>query len=89
MPIQGGLFSKKAATALFGTKKTIGQLSFSRKEFFTKGPGHMKGMSISGVQQKLSLVINRTNEFEIVCQGGEYILKPSPESFPHAAESCL
>lgn len=47
----------------------------------------MKGMSISGVQQKLSLVINRTNEFEAACQGGEYILKPSPESFPHAAEN--
>ncbi len=44
-------------------------------------------MSISGVQQKLSLKISSDNEFEITSTEGEYILKPSPETFPHASEN--
>lgn len=71
----------------FGKYKPIYKLNFSRKDFFTKGIKFANGMSISGVQQKLSLIINSENEFEIVTVGGEYILKPSPESFPYAAEN--
>lgn len=87
MPIKEGLYSKKAAKALFGAATPIGRLPFSRRDFFTAGRKCVEGMSISGVQQKLSLVINSRNEFETVSIGGEYILKPSPESFPNAAEN--
>jgi serine/threonine-protein kinase HipA len=44
-------------------------------------------MSISGVQQKLSLKIDDDYRLVPVSQGGEYILKPSPEEFPNAAEN--
>jgi serine/threonine-protein kinase HipA len=84
--IKNGYFSKKAAIELFGVIQPIVHLSFSRSEFFTEGSKHVQGMSISGVQQKLSLKISN-NDFEIVSTGGEFILKPSPESFPYASEN--
>lgn len=87
LPINKGDYSNRAAEELFNGFKPIVSLPFSRKEFFTEGPRHIKGMSISGVQQKLSLIINDKNEFEIVSVGGTFILKPSPESFPFAAEN--
>lgn len=85
--IESGNFSKKAIKDFFEKYNPIEKLTFSRKEFFTEGVKHAQGMSISGVQQKLSLIINDNNEFEIVTTGGKYILKPSPESFPFAAEN--
>ncbi|QEN03414.1 type II toxin-antitoxin system HipA family toxin [Thiospirochaeta perfilievii] len=78
---------RKIEKDFFGKFRPIYKLNFSRKEFFTKGIKFTNGMSISGVQQKLSLILNSDNEFEIVTIGGEYILKPSPESFPYAAEN--
>lgn len=85
--ISSGSFSKKVIKDFFEKSSPIDKLSFSRKEFFTEGIKYAQGMSISGVQQKLSLIINVNNDFEIVTIGGKYILKPSPESFPHAAEN--
>lgn len=44
-------------------------------------------MSISGVQPKVSAVFSRKQQqFEVVEQNGAYILKPSPQAFPGAAE---
>ncbi|MBN2617775.1 MAG: HipA domain-containing protein [Spirochaetales bacterium] len=85
--IETGNFSKKAIKNFFEKYNPIDKLTFSRKEFFNKGLKYAQGMSISGVQEKLSLIINDNNEFEIVTTGGNYILKPSPESFPFAAEN--
>jgi serine/threonine-protein kinase HipA len=62
-------------------------LSFTRKEFFRQSPIKSKGMSISGVQQKLSVKIDSNKELKITATGGEYILKPSPETYPHASEN--
>lgn len=87
LPINEGSFSKKAAKDFFNDFKPIEKLNFSRTDFFTEGAKYIEGMSISGVQQKLSLSINENNEFERVITNGTYILKPSPESYPHAAES--
>jgi len=72
---------------LFQSLRVNPVLSFTRKEFFRESPSKSKGMSISGVQQKLSLKINSNKELEITPIGGEYILKPSPESFPNASEN--
>lgn len=47
----------------------------------------MEGMSISGVQQKLSLKIDIDNNFVIVNRGRTHILNPSLESYPFAAEN--
>ena len=86
-PVTTGVYTGKAARELFGNNKPISSLPFSRQDFFLKGPEYITGMSISGVQQKLSLKINADNEFEMVSIDGEFILKPSPESFPFAAEN--
>jgi serine/threonine-protein kinase HipA len=73
--------------ALFGSIKVNPVLPFSRAEFLQDSVKHIKGMSISGVQQKLSLGIDDNNELIPVSKSGAYILKPSPEEFPNAAEN--
>jgi len=73
--------------SLFGSLKVSPQLPFSRSEFQQSSVKYIKGMSISGVQQKLSLKIDPDYRLILVSEGGEYILKPSPEEFPNAAEN--
>ena len=85
--IESGTFSKKAIKDFFNKKDPIDKLTFSRSDFFKESSKFVEGMSISGVQQKLSLILNNDNVFEIVSTNGTYILKPSPESFPFAAEN--
>lgn len=85
--IKSGSFSKKAINDFFDGKNSIEKLNFSRSDFFTEAIKFAEGMSISGIQQKLPLIINDNNEFEIVTINGTYILKPSPELFPFAAEN--
>jgi serine/threonine-protein kinase HipA len=73
---------------LFGTLAVSPCLPFTRKDFFQRSRECTRGMSISGVQQKLSLAVNKQERvLEPVRVGGEFILKPSPEEFPHAAEN--
>lgn len=72
---------------LFGGTKNNPCLPFSRSEFFQNSREHALGMSISGVQQKLSLKENEKHELVATAKGGEYILKPSPEAYPNAAEN--
>jgi serine/threonine-protein kinase HipA len=72
---------------LFGSTKIKPDLVFSRSEFFQQTKMKVQGMSISGVQQKLSLRVNALHELEATTVGGEYILKPSPEAYPFAAEN--
>lgn len=73
--------------SLFGSIKVNPQLPFSRSEFQQNSVRYIDGMSISGVQQKLSLRIDEEYRLTPVSVGGEYILKPSPEEFPNAAEN--
>lgn len=73
--------------SLFGSLKVSPQLPFSRSEFQQSSVNYIKGMSISGVQQKLSLKIGPDYRLTPVSEGGEYILKPSPEELPNAAEN--
>lgn len=84
---QGVGYKKSALQTLFGTTKVKLPLNFDRKAFFQQGPKATKGMSISGVQQKLSLKLNADGELEPTAEGGQYILKPSPEEYPKAAEN--
>ena len=44
-----------AAVKMFGSSAVSAHLSVSRQELFAEGVRFTKGMSISGVQQKLSL----------------------------------
>jgi len=73
--------------ALFGSTRVNPCLPFSRSEFFQSSKANTQGMSISGVQQKLSLREDHKHELVATAEGGEYILKPSPETYPHAAEN--
>lgn len=75
-----------ARKALFGRTSIKPMLNYSRSELFQGAVKYVKGMSISGVQQKLSLKIEN-GELVPTTTGGEFILKPSPEAFPHAAEN--
>jgi len=76
-----------AFRSLFGRTKVNPGLPFSRSEFKQESIKYIKGMSISGVQQKLSLRIDDNHNLIPVSEGGKYILKPSPEEFPNAAEN--
>jgi serine/threonine-protein kinase HipA len=73
---------------VFGTTDICLPLGFDRREFFTRSAANAKGLSISGVQQKLSLRLDtKTRRLVQTAQGGGYILKPSPEGYPNAAEN--
>ena len=73
--------------ALFRSLRVNPTMSLTRAAFKRESVRYTTGLSISGVQQKLSIAINDQYQLEPVTTGGKYILKPSPEEFPHAAEN--
>lgn len=79
-------YSAKGLKQLTGSGKVNPQLGFTRNEFIHELPKAQRGMSISGYQPKLQMVV-RDGEFAVVEHQGEYILKPSPAEFPHLAEN--
>lgn len=79
--------SRKGIKALFSQRNAKSVLPFTRREFVEEKPFIQKGMSISGAQPKLSLVLNSLGLLDVVDNGGTYILKPSPEQFPNLAEN--
>ncbi|MCA1176346.1 MULTISPECIES: type II toxin-antitoxin system HipA family toxin [unclassified Pantoea] len=79
-------YSKKGILHLFGQVKVVPHLPFTRSQFIQELPERQRGMSISGYQPKLSLRQER-NELVVVSNHGNYILKPSPEAYPHLAEN--
>lgn len=82
---------KKTGYSLSGIKQFttekdfIPQLDFSRSEF-TFAPKMQKGMSISGYQPKLQLIIEN-KKFRTMSQRGTFILKPSPVDYAYLAEN--
>lgn len=80
-------YLNSAFTKLFTSLRVNPTLSLTRAAFKRESVRYTKGSSISGVQQKLSMSINPAYEIEPVSTGGRYILKPSPEEYPHAAEN--
>jgi serine/threonine-protein kinase HipA len=79
-------YSTKGIKHLLQNPGMMPDLPFTRRQFIQEQPQRQKGMSISGYQPKLSLAIE-DNEFRVVSNGGTYILKPSPEEYPHLAEN--
>lgn len=79
-------YSKKGIKHLFGRLKIALTLPFTRSQFIQELPERQKGMSISGYQPKLSLRLEG-EELQVVSNHGTYILKPSPEEYPHLAEN--
>ena len=80
-------YQNSAFTKLFTSLRVKPTLGLTRSAFKRESVRFTKGLSISGVQQKLSMTINAKHEIVPVSIGGRYILKPSPEEYPHAAEN--
>ena len=75
------------ARALYGTTTFSGQIPYTRQELFSEGAKSTQGMSISGVQQKLSLRFDKTARTLVpTSTGGTFIIKPSPDQYPQCAE---
>lgn len=79
-------YNDRALRGLFGTSRVQTTLDFTHERFSQEGARATRGMSISGVQEKLSLALVDA-KLETVARGGEYILKPSPTGFANAAEN--
>ena len=72
---------------LFGRKK-IPNILFPLNEISLKAQEMVGKLSISGVQPKLSVRLNKgNNNLEIVSNNGTYILKPQTDSFPNLPEN--
>jgi len=79
-------YSSKGIRHLLGSLNVALKLPFTRSQFIQELPERQKGMSISGYQPKLSLRLEK-GELVVVSNDGTYILKPSPEEYPHLAEN--
>src|SRR3989339_709823 len=63
-------------------------LNFSTSDIFSQAQKMIGQMSISGVQEKLSVRLNdQKTQIVVVAADGTHILKPSPSRFPHLAEN--
>ena len=80
-------YTNAAYRQLFGSLQVPPQLALTRQDFLAESPRLSQGMSISGVQQKLSLTLNARKELVPTTSQGTYILKPSPDEYPNAAEN--
>lgn len=61
-------------------------IPMTSSEFYERAPANVTGFSISGAQVKMQIKV--TDKQLVICSsGGDYILKPSPQAFPQAAEN--
>lgn len=79
-------YSTKGLKTLTGLTQVVPQLAFTRTQFVEDLPKAQQGMSISGYQPKLQMVLE-DGAFAVVESKGDYILKPSPVDFPQLAEN--
>ncbi|MDD3325356.1 MAG: HipA domain-containing protein [Sulfurospirillaceae bacterium] len=79
-------YCAKCTLALFDGK-TPKPLNFDKTQFYRTRSELAKRMSISGVQDKLSLAFNDTNELVPVSKNGHYILKPVPTNPQSAVQN--
>ena len=77
----------KRINKMFGMDN-LPRINLSLKDIPLKGQEMVGKMSISGVQPKLSVKLNRrAGEFMITGEGGEYILKPQLQQFSNIPEN--
>lgn len=81
------LMKDSAATKLYGYDRVSAKLDVTRQELFAEGRRYTQGMSISGVQQKLSMKLDPDSKKLVPTRDhGEYILKPTPDGLTDCAE---
>jgi serine/threonine-protein kinase HipA len=71
------IYCPKCLKELFDGKKVSG-LTFDKQEFYQKRKEYAKRISISGVQDKLSLTFDENDTLITTDIEGHYILKPAP-----------
>lgn len=77
----------KRINKMFGMDN-LPRINMSLRDISLKGQEMVGKMSISGVQPKLSVKLDRrAGEFMITGEGGEYILKPQLQQFPNIPEN--
>jgi len=77
LPEEG--YSRAALARLSDNRKLPSRLRFSREQLAGIRAAHSAHLSISGVQDKLSLRLHR-GQLEPVTTGGQFILKPVPSA---------
>ena len=81
-------YSEKGLRLIAPKLTTLKDLPFSAAEQRQEAANRAKKLSIQGVQPKLSAVISVVNQqFEIVDQFGNYIIKPQSDIFPELPEN--
>ncbi|WP_338648316.1 HipA domain-containing protein [Flavobacterium sp. KS-LB2] len=81
-------YSEKGLRMIAPKLTTLYDLPFTAAEQRREAANRAKKLSIQGVQPKLSAVISVTNQqFEIVDQFGNYIIKPQNDIFPELPEN--
>ncbi len=85
--ITQGYYCKKCRDLIFDGRK-ITPLTFDKKEFYKKRRELADRMSISGVQDKISLKFEKDGTLKPTATQGTYILKPIPaaENIDHAED---
>jgi serine/threonine-protein kinase HipA len=84
----GSKYSVKGLSLISPTLKNLVDLPFSALEQRQEAINRASKLSIQGVQPKLSAVISVMNQqFQIVNQFGNYIIKPPNELFPELPEN--
>jgi len=71
---------------MFGIRSLSLELAESRSDLVTSMPEKTHGFSISGVQMKAQVAIEK-DHLKLVDSGGQFIMKPSPEEYPNVAEN--
>lgn len=82
-----GGYHRTCAQALFGSR-VVPTITFAYADIPLEAQKLVGKMSISGVQPKLSVAVDRDNKrFVVAPVGGTHILKPTPEIFPFLSEN--
>ncbi len=81
-------YSKAGLKLLSPRLSQLDDLPFTAKELRAEAAQHSNKMSIQGVQPKVSARLNiAKNQFDIVDNNGNYILKPPSELYPELPEN--
>lgn len=83
----GALYHRSCIKKIFGKEKTP-VINFKTSEIVPEISKNIGKMSISGVQIKASVALNKkNNSIEIVQTGGTHILKPEPGEYPELPQN--
>lgn len=84
----GALYSREGLRRLHPKRTTLSPLAFTVAEQIQESAARAGKMSIQGVQPKLSALLKpAASGFEIVDQGGRFILKPCPPEWREVPEN--